>query len=62
MDNQFSLGLAKRLDVRQETLLKAARQAGTNKLLVLFPAVQFYQENGFTHTEIFANKTTDNEY
>lgn len=50
-ENNFSIELAKRLDVQQQSVLGLARR-NSNKL-TLYIAVQFYKEKGFTEEEIF---------
>ena len=50
-ENNFSIELAKILDIQQQSVLGLAKRK-SNKL-TLFIAVQFYKEKGFTEEEIF---------
>lgn len=50
-ENNFSIELAKILDIQQQSVLGLAKR-NSNKL-TLFIAVQFYKEKGFTEEEIF---------
>lgn len=50
-ENDFSIELAKRLDIQQQSVLGLAKR-NSNKL-TLFIAVKFYIEKGFTEEEIF---------
>ncbi|WP_417430098.1 hypothetical protein [Halpernia sp.] len=50
-ENNFSIELAKRLDIQQQSVLGLAKR-NSNKL-TLFIAVKFYIEKGFTEEEIF---------
>ena len=50
-ENNFSIELAKILDIQQQSVLGLAKR-NSNKL-TLFIAVQFYKEKGFTEDEIF---------
>lgn len=50
-ENSFSMELAKRLNVQQQSVLGLAKR-NSNKL-TLYIAVQFYKDNGFTEKEIF---------
>lgn len=53
-ENAFSIELAKRLDIQQQSVLGLAKR-NSNKL-TLFIAVQFYKEKGFTENEIFYDR------
>ena len=55
LENNFSIELAKRLEVQQQSVLGLARRNSSK--LTLYEAVQFYKENGFTEEEIFAHHT-----
>ena len=50
-ENNFSIELAKILDIQQQSVLGLAKR-NSNKL-TLFIAVQFYKEKGFSEEEIF---------
>ena len=50
-ENDFSIGLAKVLDIQQQSVLGLAKR-NSNKLK-LFIAIQYYKEKGFTEEEIF---------
>ena len=50
-ENNFSIELAKILDIQQQSVLGLAKRK-SNKL-TLFIAVQFYKEKGFTEEQIF---------
>ena len=50
-ENDFSIGLAKVLDIQQQSVLGLAKR-NSNKL-TLFIAIQYYKESGFTENEIF---------
>lgn len=50
-DNEFSMELAKRLDIQQQSALGLARRNSRN--LTLWEAVMFYKEQGFTEEEFF---------
>lgn len=56
-DNQFSLTLALKLDCRQETLIKAARDDKSQKLLLHYAAVEYYKDCGYSEEEIFESET-----
>ncbi|MBM0650976.1 hypothetical protein JMN10_05495 [Capnocytophaga genosp. AHN8471] len=62
-DNNFSIELAKRLGVQQQSVLGLARRNSRN--LTLWEAVVFYKEQGFSEEQIFqdfkANKAVVNE-
>lgn len=58
-DNEFSMELAKRLDVQQQTVLGNARKNSRN--LKLWEAVMFYKERGFTEEEIFKKTSKKKE-
>ena len=62
-DNNFSIELAKRLGVQQQSVLGLARRNSRN--LTLWEAVAFYKEQGFSEEQIFqdfkANKAVVNE-
>ena len=62
-DNNFSIELAKRLGVQQQSVLGLARRNSRN--LSLWEAVVFYKEQGFSEEQIFqdfkANKAVVNE-
>lgn len=53
-ENAFSIELAKRLDIQQQSVLGLAKR-NSNKL-TLFIAVQFYKEKGFTENKIFYDR------
>ncbi|WP_034690458.1 hypothetical protein [Kaistella palustris] len=53
-ENAFSIELAKRLGIQQQSVLGLAKR-NSNKL-TLFIAVQFYKEKGFTENEIFYDR------
>mgnify|MGYP006358215259 FL=1 len=50
-ENDFSIGLAKVLDIQQQSVLGLAKR-NSNKL-TLFIAIKYYKEKGFTEEEIF---------
>ena len=50
-ENNFSMELAKRLEIQQQSVLGLAKR-NSNKL-TLSVAVQFYKEKGFTEEDIF---------
>ena len=50
-ENDFSIGLAKVLDIQQHSVLGLAKR-NSNKL-TLFIAIKYYKEKGFTEEEIF---------
>ena len=50
-ENNFSIELAKHLDIQQQSVLGLAKR-NSNKL-TLFIAIQYYKEKGFTEEEIF---------
>jgi hypothetical protein len=50
-ENDFSIELAKRLDIQQQSVLGLAKR-NSNKL-TLFIAIKYYKEKGFTEEEIF---------
>ena len=50
-ENDFSIGLAKLLDIQQQYVLGLAKR-NSNKL-TLFIAIKYYKEKGFTEEEIF---------
>ena len=52
-ENNFSIELAKHLDIQQQSVLGLAKR-NSNKL-TLFVAVKFYIEKGFSEEEIFCN-------
>lgn len=56
-NNEFSMELAKRLGIQQQSVLGLARRNSRN--LTLWEAVMFYKEHGFSEKEIF--KTTENQ-
>ena len=62
-DNNFSIELAKRLGVQQQSVLGLARRNSRN--LTLWEAVVFYKEQGFSEEQIFQdfkdNKAVVNE-
>ena len=62
-DNNFSIELAKRLGVQQQSVLGLARRNSRN--LTLWEDVVFYKEQGFSEEQIFqdfkANKAVVNE-
>lgn len=51
-DNTFSMELAKRLMLQQQSVKALARRNSKN--LTLYDAVNFYKENGFGDDDIFA--------
>lgn len=55
-DNNFSMELAKTLDIQQQSVLGLAKR-NSNKL-TLFIAVQFYKANGFAEKDIFYHELT----
>ncbi len=56
-DNNFSIELAKRLGVQQQSALGLARRNSRN--LTLWEAVIFYKEQGFTEEQIFEDYTAN---
>lgn len=50
-DNNFSLKLAQRIGVQQQSIKALAKR--NSKILTLYEAVLFYKENGFQEDEIF---------
>lgn len=50
-DNDFSMGLAKAIGVRQQSVLALARR--NSEKLTLYAAVLFYKKYGFTDEDIF---------
>ena len=50
-ENNFSMELAKILDIQQQSVLGLAKR-NSNKL-TLYVAVQFYKDKGFSEDEIF---------
>ena len=50
-ENDFSIGLAKVLDIQQQSVLGLAKR-NSNKL-TLFISIKYYKEKGFTEEEIF---------
>lgn len=58
-DNEFSMELAKRLDIQQQSALGLARRNSRN--LTLWEAVMFYKEQGFTEEEIFKKTSKKKE-
>jgi hypothetical protein len=50
-DNLFSMELAKRLGIQQQSVMGLARR--NSDKLSLYNAVQFYMEKGFSEIEIF---------
>lgn len=50
-ENDFSIRLAKVLDIQQQSVLGLAKR-NSNKL-TLFIAIKYYKEKGFTEEEIF---------
>nr|WP_315126330.1 hypothetical protein [uncultured Capnocytophaga sp.] len=57
-DNNFSIELAKRLGVRQQSVMGLARRNSRN--LTFWEAVKFYKEQGFSEEQIFQNFNVDN--
>ena len=53
-ENDFSIGLAKVLDIQQQSVLGLAKR-NSNKL-TLYIAIQYYKEKGFTENEIFYDR------
>lgn len=53
-DNAFSMELAKRLMLQQQSVKAMARRNSKN--LTLYEAVCFYKENGFTEDDIFSTE------
>lgn len=51
-DNNFSIGLAKRLGIQQQSVLGLARRNSIK--LTLYEAIMYYKENGFTEENIFS--------
>lgn len=51
-DNAFSLELANRIGVQQQSVKAMARRE--SKILTLYVAVLFYMENGFSEEQIFS--------
>lgn len=58
-DNEFSMELAKRLDIQQQSALGLARRNSRN--LTLWEAVMFYKEQGFTEEEILKKTSKKKE-
>lgn len=56
-DNNFSIELAKRLGVQQQSVLGLARRNSRN--LTLWEAVVFYKEQGFSEEQIFQDFKAD---
>lgn len=52
-ENNFSMELAKILDIQQQSVLGLAKR-NSNKL-TLYVDVQFYKDKGFSEDEIFLN-------
>ena len=52
-DNSFSIELAKRLGIQQQSVLGLAKRNSTK--LTLYEAINFYKENGFSEKQIFDN-------
>lgn len=50
-DNQFSIQLAEKLGIQQQSVLGLARRNSSK--LTLYIAVAFYKEKGFTEEQIF---------
>lgn len=57
-DNSFSMELAKRLGIQQQSVLGLARRNSIK--LTLYEAVMFYQEHGFKKEEIFIESLKSN--
>ena len=56
-ENNFSMELAKILDIQQQSVLGLAKR-NSNKL-TLYVAVKFYIEKGFSEDEIFLKTNTN---
>ncbi len=52
IDNAFSLELANKIGVQQQSVKAMARRK--SKILTLYVAVLFYMENGFSEEQIFS--------
>lgn len=50
-DNEFSLELAKRIGIQQQSVKNLARRS--SKMLTLYEAITFYKEKGFNEKDIF---------
>lgn len=50
-DNDFSMGLAAKLSIQQQSVMGLARRNSTK--LTLFDAVEYYKEKGFKEDDIF---------
>ncbi|MGV4529327.1 hypothetical protein [Ornithobacterium rhinotracheale] len=58
-DNDFSIEVAKRLNLRQSSVLGLARR-NSDKLLH-YQAVKFYQEQGYTEKEFMEAEKTEKQ-
>ncbi|MFC6269468.1 hypothetical protein [Frigoriflavimonas asaccharolytica] len=56
-ENNFSMELARILDIQQQSVLGLAKR-NSNKL-TLYVAVQFYKDKGFSEDEIFFKPTNN---
>lgn len=50
-DNDFSIGLAKVMKIQQQSVIGLARR--NSEKLILYLAVLYYKEQGFTDEQIF---------
>ena len=58
-DNQFSLNLALRLDMKQDYIMKLARREDTAPTLMVYPAIKFYEENGYDESHFDSKANTE---
>lgn len=54
-DNDFSMALAKKLGIQQQSVMGLARRKSSK--LTLYDAIQFYKEYGFKEEDILVKST-----